>query len=174
MLPTARQGDCRMGRYTTKRWVFIVAFVIVFLFSLAFVFSQYISPYLESSSSTSTPESKDITISYSVKTADNITTKYGDDVQSDSGKYFLIVDMTIKNNGYDGFNTYPYLFHAIADNIKYDYYYNLVEMENWDVVDVRDGGTFHGTLVFQLPESASSFTLGYDAFQDYNIIWNKI
>jgi hypothetical protein len=146
--------------------VLIVAFVLILVFGLAILFSQSERPIQESS--------KDITISYSTKIANSVTTKSGDEMHSDSGKYFLIVNMTIKNNGYDNFGTYPYFFHLIADNITYDYYFNLLEMENWENVDIRNGGTFEGTLVFQLPESVSSFTLDYDAFQDYNIFWNEI
>jgi hypothetical protein len=155
--------------------------VVVFVSFVAVIFS--IIGLQQSTSRTGTPEPEQttspepttdpnpqsnptITISYSVRTADSITTKYGFDMHSDSGTNFRIVDMTIKNIGYDSFNTNPYWFSAIADNVKYNYDYH--EM---DIVDILNGGVFSGMLVFQVPVSVLSFTLGYDAFlSEYNIV----
>jgi hypothetical protein len=143
-----------------------VVFVLILLFSLAFVVSQYLAP---------TAESKNITISYSAETADVVTTIYGDDIQSDSGRDFLILNITIDNNGYDSFNTNPYWFKVTVGNIAYRFDYHLVLMENWMTVDVLDGETFQGTIMFQIPESASSFTLDYEsAFNEYKIVWSEI
>lgn len=155
-----------MGRYATKRTAIIVVFVLILLFSLAFVVSQYLAP---------TAESKNITISYSAETADVVTTIYGDVMKSDSGRDFLILNITIDNNGYDSFETNPWWFHVIVENIEYDFDYHLVLLEDWETVDVLDGESFQGTLMFQIPESASSFSLVYEsAFSEYDIVWNEI
>ncbi len=157
-----------MSRYITKRTVLIVVFVLVLLFGLTFVAWQYLAP---------PPETRDITISYSYETADSVTSMYGDEVQSDSGRDFLTVEMTIKNNGYDRFNTNPYWFSVTVGDIEYRFDYHLVLMKNWETTDVLDGETFQGTIVFQIPESAESFTLGYDDESDlaeYKIVWNEI
>jgi len=178
MLLSLRQGDFKMGQYTAKQTVLIVAFVLIFLFSLAFVFNQYLRPYLESSSSTPTSESKEITISYTALKKNTIIWSGGFgsySEQPDLDKVFLEVNITISNNGYDSFSTNPFYFYAIADNIKYNHDFNTYNLNMWETVDVLDGGTFHGTLVFQIPESASSFTLGYEVyFITYDIVWNKM
>ncbi|UCC57593.1 MAG: DUF4352 domain-containing protein [Candidatus Bathyarchaeum sp.] len=155
-----------MGRYSTKRTAFIVVFVPILLFGLVFLVGNYLA---------SPAESKNITISYSSQTADVVTTIYGDNIQSDSGKDFLILDMTIDNNGYESFSTNQYWFHVIVEDIEYDFDYHSVLLEDWMTVDVLDGETFQGILMFQIPESASSFTLVYEsAFSEYKIVWNEI
>ena len=53
--------------------------------------------------------------------------------------------MTIKNNGYDSFSTSPVYFYAIVNNFKYSYDSSTYVVDNWDTVDVLDGGTFKGT-----------------------------
>jgi hypothetical protein len=173
MLTVESLGDCVLGEYTAKETAIIVASVIILLFGLAFVFGQYVLPYLESGNLTSISESKNITISYAVERTKYISHEDGFVYQSDSGKDFFIVDMTIKNNGYDSFYTNPVSFYAVADNIKYDVHFYTLSMGKCESVDILDGGTFYGTLIFQIPESTSSqFTLGYDAFlSHYDIVW---
>ena len=133
------------------------------------------TPSPSPSPSPSPEPTRRITISHSMVRKQSIVSEsYGSYViQPDSGKVFLEVNMTINNNGYDSFSTNPFDFYAVADNVKYDYYI----AGNWDMVDILDGGTFKGTLVFQIPESTSSFTLGYDGYVDfltkYNIVWTE-
>lgn len=126
----------------------------------------------------SSEPSKKITISYSSSKRDSIVWEgeFGSYVeQPDTGKVFLEVDMTISNNGYESFSTNSFYFFIVADNVKHSVAFETYTLGAWDTVDVLDGGTFHGTLVFQIPESASSFTLVYDSFlSDYNIVWNEI
>ena len=122
--------------------------------------------------------SKSITISYTgVKTEyivwviDSLS---GVEMPS-TDKVFLEINITISNNAYDSFSTSPYRFYVIADKVKYDFDSNTYLLDDWDTVDILDGGTFHGTLVFQIPESASSFTLGYETyFTRYDIVWDKM
>lgn len=102
---------------------------------------------------------------YVVVTLDSIGAAY----RPDSGKVFLEVNMTIKNNGYDSFSTSPFYFYAIADNVKYDYDWR----SDLETVDVLNGGTFKGTLVFQIPSTAESITIGYESWSSYNIVWTK-
>jgi hypothetical protein len=128
---------------------------------------------------TATPTpTKSVAISYTMVTKQSFVwmgfsgTSYVQ--QADSGKVFLEVNMTIKNNGYDSFNTNPYYFNAVADNIKYSVDGYTYYVDNWDTVDVLNGGTFRGTLLFQIPESARSYVVGYEAFlTNYNLIWTK-
>ena len=48
--------------------------------------------------------------------------------------------------------------------------------DNWDTVNILNGGTFSGTLVFQIPNWATSYTLKYEGTfsQKYNVIWTEI
>ncbi len=177
MLMVESLGDWILGDYTAKETVIIVASVIILLFGLAFVFG-YVLPYLESGNLTSTSESKNITISGTALKKNFILWKgeFGDYTyteEPDSGKIFLECNLTINNNGYDDFSTNPFYFYLTADNIKYDVAVETSYVNNWDSVEILNGGVFHGTLIFQIPESASSWTLGYDVFlSDCNIIWN--
>jgi hypothetical protein len=60
-----------------------------------------------------------------------------------------------------------------VDNIEYDYAPETFYVNNWETVDVLDGGVFQGALIFQITESASSWTLGYEwLLSDYHIIWS--
>lgn len=161
-----------MVRYNkkTKRLILIavVAVVVVIVVGLAYVLSQ--------GGEEPIPEgSENITITYSSRTAASITKESGDVVQAGSGNYFLILNVTIENYGYDGFSTYPFLFHVTADNVRYNYYFSLMDMQNWENFSVLNRKSFQGLLVFLLPDSASTFTLSYDhTFRNYSIIWNPI
>src|SRR4030066_784514 len=64
-----------------------------------------------------------VTISYVIGKAEYIvwgSSIFGTD-RPNSGKVFLVVNMTIKNNGYDSFSTNALNFFVIADNVKYSY-----------------------------------------------------
>jgi hypothetical protein len=152
----------------TKRLILIavVAVVVVILVGVAYVLSQSgVEPIPEGS--------ENITITYSSRTADSITKQSGDVVQAGSGIHFLILNVTIENYGYDSFSTYPLFFHVIADGVTYNYYFSVSEIQNWETTDLLSRKTFQGELVFLLPDSASTFTLDYDAYLNYKIIWNK-
>jgi hypothetical protein len=127
---------------------------------------------------TSSPTNKSVTISYTMVTKqsfvwiDPIGTSQVQ--QADSGKVFLELDMTIENNGYDRFDTNPYYFKAFADNVKYTVDIYTFYQNKWAKVFVLNGETFGGTLLFQIPESASSYAVSYEAvLSNYNIIWTK-
>ena len=80
--------------------------------------------------------------------------------------------MTISNLGYESFNTNPFYFYVIADSIKYSYDGIIYTLECWDTVDIMNGGVYNGTLIFQIPTSASSVSIGYErSFVTYNISW---
>jgi len=119
--------------------------------------------------------SPNITIAYSVEKEQYVITSHYDVILPDSDKVFLEVNVTIRNNGYsDSFNTNPYYFNLVADNIKYSNNYDTLRAGKWNTVDVLNDGTYNGILVFQVPESTTSFTLGYEAFYPtFNIIWTQ-
>ena len=83
-------------------------------------------------------------------------------VQSDSGNLFLVVNMTIKNKGYEPFSTNPYYFHALSDGAKHDFDNSTFYVDNWFPEDVSIGEIFEGTLIFQIPATTKLVTLEYD------------
>jgi hypothetical protein len=130
---------------------------------------------------TSSLPAQNIMISYTGTVENGIDYTLGNypyTAQPDSGKIFLVVNMTIKNNGYDKFSVNPFYFHVIVNNIKYNYDSNTYYLaDKLGSVDILNGGKLSGSLVFQIPSSDSSlpFNLTYDVpFVSYNIIWSKI
>jgi len=130
-----------------------------------------------------TASSRNIVISYNSALLDHIDYTisgypygYTYSIQPDNGKTFLEINATIQNNGYDKFSTNPFYFAVNASNIEYSYDSSTYTLGQWDTVDVLNGGTYTGTLLFQIPLSASSspFVLSYDqSFVYYNINWIK-
>jgi hypothetical protein len=107
-----------------------------------------------------------------------------------SGFTYLIVNMTIENNGYSDFSTDPQYFYVIANNTKYTYSVSETSSLNidlynygprhfhiWKNVDVQNGGTFAGTIVFLIPEG-SIISMGYSGnnsqSQSFNIVWTSV
>ncbi len=121
--------------------------------------------------------SHSIIISYSIATEPYYTWigKSGDNYyqQAESGKVFLEVNMTITNNGYDSFNINPFYFSAATNNVKYSYDSGTFSLHKWDTFYILNGETFVGTILFQVPASSSSFTLGYDQSSNFNIVWTQ-
>jgi hypothetical protein len=121
--------------------------------------------------------SASIAINYSTTQVQQIWNGFSYDTPS-SGNTWLIVNVTITNNGYDSFDTNPTWFHVVAKNIAYNYDPETFTVNNWSTVSVLSGGTYSGALVFQVPVgstiSAMKYTGFYGAFQSYNIIWNGL
>jgi hypothetical protein len=128
---------------------------------------------------TASPEktpSRSIEISYVETRKESIKwviDSFSGEDKPDTGKIFIEVNMTIKNNGYDKFSTNTFYFYVIADNVKFSCDSETYSIGNWDGVDVLDGGIFKGTMLFQIPEAAKSTTIGYESWIDYNIEWIK-
>jgi hypothetical protein len=136
------------------------------------------APYTYSTPIPTQIPSKNIAVSYWMSEKQSITWSltggYSSDISADSGKIFVEISLTVKNNGYDSFNTNPYYFYLIADGVKYDVDSNIYLLDNWDTVDIMNGGKTQGSILFQVPSSAKTFALGYDAlFKSYNIVWTE-
>ena len=155
----------------------IVAVAVFLAFASVLLMLMINQQSVSSTNPTPTPTpqpSKNIAISYSTEKVPYIVGQFGVDYPN-SDKLFLEVNMTIKNNGYDSFSTNPLWFSVVVENVKYGVDSETYIVNNWDTVDVLNGGIFKGTLVFQIPSTATSFTLGYEGFLvNYNIIWTKV
>ncbi len=120
---------------------------------------------------------RNITVHYSLKTEQSITYQ-GITVTPDPGNAFLKVTMKIENNGYENaFSTNSALFSATSNGTKYDPdSLGTGSLDDWSTVNVANGETFRGTIVFQVPETAASFTFGYlqpISVNRFTIVWTS-
>jgi hypothetical protein len=134
------------------------------------------TPYRYYPSPTASPTPKSIAIAVKYQTATYLVDQYGVSMP-DTGKVYLLVNMTVTNNGYtEGFNTSPIYFHLNANNIQYSSDLETYSGGRWTSVTVLNSGIYSGTMVFQVPTSATSFSMTNDAyssstFDHYNIVW---
>ena len=91
------------------------------------------------------------------------------------------INLTMKNNGYDKVSSSPIWFNLITNNISYSSdSTSYVVSDKLESVDILNGGTLTGSLVFQIPQSVSSapFTMDYSGYctglEKCNIIWSKV
>lgn len=119
---------------------------------------------------TTTPTSK-VVVEYSATRKDKIGSGTFADTP-DEGNEYLILDVTVTNEGYEEVSTNPYNFQVIVNNQKRDQAFvtNLDnEMEN---VGLMDGGTQSGKIAFEVPEGTTDYELLFEpgaGFVDYNI-----
>lgn len=113
---------------------------------------------------TSTPESK-VIVEYSGTKKDKIGSGTFADTP-DEGNVYLILDITVKNKGYDSVSTNPFNFGVIVNKQKRDAAF-VTNLENEiETVELMDGGTESGKIAFEVPEGTTEYEL---VFEDYNI-----
>jgi hypothetical protein len=103
-----------------------------------------------------------------------ISTEY-DLRDADSGYDFLILNYTIKNHGYDSFKMYLSDFYIIVNNVKYDYDASTFSIIGGlrSGVELLDGGSTSGKVVFEIPETKHvEYSWGYET-RYYNIKLKK-
>jgi len=105
-----------------------------------------------------------IKIYYTAQNPEKIyfTEKYYD--TPSPGYVYLMVNMTIENHGYDTCDTSPAWFSVVTGNYgRYNVDIMLTSyVGNWSTVDIPNGYTFSGALVFQIPSSASVPSIEYN------------
>ncbi len=112
-----------------------------------------------------------IAIKHEGVTYKTLVDQYGIANTPDAGYVWLVINMTITNKGYDSFNTNPLYFSVTVNNVKYEYDSVTYSYGNWNTVDILNGGSFTGSLVFQVPSSATSYILDYERFgKTYNLV----
>lgn len=96
-----------------------------------------------------------------------------------SGRATLAVNLTITNNGYDSFVATPASIEAVVESVPYRYDPTATAATGNALrdVDLANGASTSGTLVFFLPPGAAQggagYTLQYTGLQLYNIQWTK-
>jgi len=154
-----------------KRKVVLLGIVLLVIM-IAVVASAANNPSTISGTSKSpgTSQNKAMKISYTV-------VNLGDASQWDPsiapGSAFLVVNMTIHNQGYDTFSVNPFYFKAVVDNVAYSYstYSYKLGDEGYTrlgVASVLDGGTITGALAFEVPQGYSQVSMQYQGLRTYS------
>lgn len=132
----------------------------LFLTSISTVFVTGCSP------ETGTPDSM------ALNPAVTITYHAAFQGETPSGELNLVVDMTIKNDGYESFETSPSDF--FVEVAGYSYKPSSSELP---VVRLPDGGKVNGMVTFHVPPHAATsrvgYRLNYTVESPYNVEWVK-
>lgn len=119
-----------------------------------------------------TPATRKVVITFSSTTMTQIGTGILAD-KPEAGHVYLVLDLSIENQGYDSFSASPFYFYLVINNVKYStaLVFNL-ENELMSV-DVLDGGRVTGKLAFEVPLEAVTrgYQITYEGFETYNIEW---
>lgn len=105
-----------------------------------------------------------ITIYWTAQNPEKIYYAEGHSVTPSPGYVYLMVNMTIENNGYDRCDTSPAWFTIIAGNYgKYGVDIMLTSyVGHWSTNNIPNGYSFSGVLVFQIPSSSSVPSIEYN------------
>jgi hypothetical protein len=123
----------------------------------------------------STKTTSKIVITYSATTLTEIGSGFLSSTPTAENVY-LVLDMTVENQGYNTFSTNPFYFSVIIDNVKYKSSFLSYDLDNeLKAVDVLDGGKVEGALAFEVPTTVtlSGFQAVYQAFSNFNVEWIK-
>ena len=96
------------------------------------------------------------------------------------GKLYLAVEMFVDNHGYESFNTNADYFSVTASSLE-ETFDSPVEEEiiDWRDLDIQDGGSFIGTLMFTMPIDAArtsntwQYYPHYNGLRHYDIRWQE-
>lgn len=97
--------------------------------------------------------------------------------QAEVGMYYWVVDLSITNNGYQGFNIDPSYFIAYLGNAKYSpnnatKFLSSLNRVPLAVSQLANGETATGSLVFYMPYDVNSpHSIDYNGPGNYNIRW---
>ena len=112
-------------------------------------------------------------VDYSGQTIDQISY-----ATPDFGKTFLVVNITIANNGYYDVYTNPGDYRVEVNNVKYVYdsvSYSLDDIGKTvlDMAHLGDGKQTSGYLVFQIPANSTEFALIFDNYPPMEVRYNN-
>lgn len=181
-------SDQESKKASKKKWWFIGCGGLIGLIVIIVVISA-IAALSEETSSTSSVQMPGVTREVGSSTpnskasGDRVMISYSSAIMNRIGAYsdpkpgnvFLVLDMTVQNQGYSSFNTNPYWFSATVNKVKYQWSWASASLDNeLENVDVQNGGTVRGKLAFEVPSevATSGFQIGYEIpFKNYSIEW---
>jgi hypothetical protein len=101
-----------------------------------------------------------------------------------TGYKFVEMNVTIINHGYAWFDSDPSPFFVLCDGSNTRYYNSGISHQlAWENYQISSGGSYNGTLVFEVPQSAASFVFGYDVSMaagvlepnhTLNVVWSPV
>jgi len=97
------------------------------------------------------------------------------------GNIYLVVNITVENDGYNSFDlgsygeVYAMDFYIVANGVRHDVEaFETGHLQNYlQPIKVPNGGEASGNLVFQVPTQTTTFSLEYGGSGTYNIQWIK-
>jgi len=145
------------------KWRFVLC---VILCMVPMLLIGYIGPSISPSIAPLSPTPKEIVISYSPTTMDQV----GKRATAGPGYTYLVVSLDIEDNGYSSFSTNPFYFLVTANKVEYAPVGVGLEDE-LRYIELLDGGKICGKLVFRLPKEVTNtgYQLKYK-YQDWGII----
>jgi hypothetical protein len=163
-----------MNRFCETNKIIIVAFSLILIICCC----------IASLNPVKAEADNNITVHYRTSRFESLLFKYAmnyGSIWANGGCVYLVMNMTITNNGYNSFNTDPSYFFVVAGNTNYAFdasgTYDRAAMGDslWRTVDIPNGGTYAGTLVFQIPFNSIVSSFGYSGYynqsQSFNIVW---
>jgi hypothetical protein len=148
----------------------VIAIFCMLLAIPSLVLSCYVPSIPSPSIPGSTPATEQVVITYSSMTMRQI----GFASQPSPGHVYLVLDMTVENQGYASFKLNPVYFAVVIDNMKYGIAF-VVELDGvLASATLLNGDKVEGNLAFEIPEEASTadFQVIYQSLTPhYNIEW---
>ena len=110
----------------------------------------------------------DVTIRYTERFAEQIDTW-----APSQGHTFLVVNLDIENHGDRKFTADPMYFKVIANNVEYGYDHVTLMLDNRlkSFVELHKNGRISGSIVFEIPEGTTEYTLTYTGLGNWKINW---
>jgi len=120
-----------------------------------------------------------IAISYSYKTAQSTVDNNGDIRVPNSDSIYLIMNITMTNNGYnEPVSTQSSGFNPVANGRQDFRYVTFLSLSDWNwTLSLSDGDSYSGMLVFEVPKSLSnaSFSLNFKTLPSSPyVLWSQI
>jgi len=166
---TEHNAQPRNSRWWT--WVVVIVVLLAIGGGLFYFLHNSGPSKMNNSASSSSADTNKILMSCSYRTTKLIGT-YN---KPNAGKTFLVVTVTIKNQGYYEFRVYNSSFIIESNNIRYGHIFLTGLTTELQEVTLLNGGQISGDLAFEVPEgiSPSDIKIGYKAQSGYNIEWVK-
>ena len=121
---------------------------------------------------TTTNENPEVIITYSMKTIKQVDGN--PPTTPNAGFEYLFVNFNIENKGLDSFKASPNNFYVEANNKICDSNEVTKKLDNpLKSVDLRDGNSIKGDIVFEVPQGSTEFNLKFSGFNGNYIQWVK-
>jgi hypothetical protein len=125
-----------------------------------------------SSNSSSSNINPEVTITYSMKTISKVDVN--PPALPNEGFEYLLVNLSIENKGVDSFKASPNSFFVEANNKICDSNEVTKKLDNpLKSVDLRDGNSIKGDLIFEVPKGSTEFNIKFSGFNGNMIKWVK-